>query len=365
MKITAAVMREKGGQFQLEEIELDEPRDNEVLVRMVATGVCHTDTLPRDQVVPAPFPAVYGHEGAGVVEKVGRDVTKLQPGDHVVMSCGFCGQCDTCMTGSPMYCRHFFKFNFGFARGDGSALMKKGEEVVHGGFFSQSSFATYALGTERSVVKMPSDVPLERMGPLGCGVQTGAGAVINSLKVQAGDSLAIFGAGAVGLSALLAAVVSGCATRICVDLNEQRLALAKELGATHVLNPTEVDVVAEIQKITGGGAKFSLETSGSLKALRQAVDSIQILGECGMIGAPAFGSEIGLDTWGLLLGRKIRGICEGDSVPDIFIPKLVELYKQGRFPFDKLVKLYPFEQINQAVGDSERGKTIKAVLQFA
>ena len=168
-----------------------------------------------------------------------------------------------------------------------------------------------------------------------------------------------------GLSALLAAVVSGCATRICVDLNEQRLALAKELGATHVLNPTEVDVVAEIQKITGGGAKFSLETSGSLKALRQAVDSIQILGECGMIGAPAFGSEIGLDTWGLLLGRKIRGICEGDSVPDIFIPKLVELYKQGRFPFDKLVKLYPFEQINQAVGDSERGKTIKAVLQFA
>ena len=365
MKITAAVMREKGGQFQLEEIELDEPRDNEVLVRMVATGVCHTDTLPRDQVVPAPFPAVYGHEGAGVVEKVGRDVTKLQPGDHVVMSCGFCGQCDTCMTGSPMYCRHFFKFNFGFARGDGSALMKKGEEVVHGGFFSQSSFATYALGTERSVVKIPSDVPLELMGPLGCGVQTGAGAVINSLKVQAGDSLAIFGAGAVGLSALLAAVVSGCATRICVDLNEQRLALAKELGATHVLNPTEVDVVAEIQKITGGGAKFSLETSGSLKALRQAVDSIQILGECGMIGAPAFGSEIGLDTWGLLLGRKIRGICEGDSVPDIFIPKLVELYKQGRFPFDKLVNLYPFEQINQAVGDSERGKTIKAVLQFA
>ncbi len=365
MQITAAVMREKGGAFALENIELQAPRDNEVLVRMVATGVCHTDTLPRDQVVPAPFPAVYGHEGAGVVEQVGKAVTKLQVGDHVVMSCGFCGQCDTCVTGHPMYCRHFFQANFGFARMDGSATMQKNEEVVHGNFFAQSSFATYALGTERSVVKIPKDVPLELMGPLGCGVQTGAGAVINSLKVQAGDSLAIFGAGAVGLSALLAAVVSGCATRICVDLNEQRLALAKELGATHVLNPTEVDVVAEIQKITGGGAKFSLETSGSLKALRQAVDSIQILGECGMIGAPAFGSEIGLDTWGLLLGRKIRGICEGDSVPDIFIPKLVELYKQGRFPFDKLVKLYPFEQINQAVGDSERGKTIKAVLQFA
>lgn len=120
MKITAAVMREKGGSFALEELELEAPRDNEVLVRMVATGVCHTDTLPRDQVVPAPFPAVYGHEGAGVVERVGSGVTKLQPGDHVVMSCGFCGHCDTCMTGNPMYCRHFFKANFGFARMDGS-----------------------------------------------------------------------------------------------------------------------------------------------------------------------------------------------------------------------------------------------------
>ncbi len=366
MKITAAVMREKGGQFQLEEIELEEPRDNEVLVRMVATGVCHTDTLPRDQIVPAPFPAVYGHEGAGVVERVGRDVTKLEVGDHVVMSCGFCGHCDTCITGHPMYCRHFFKFNFGFARADGSSNMKKGEEVVHGSFFSQSSFATYALGTERSVVKIPKDVPLELMGPLGCGVQTGAGAVMNSLHPQAGDSIAIFGAGSVGLSALLGAVVTGCAIRICVDLNEARLQLALELGASHVINAKNEDVVKRIQEITGGlGAKFSLETSGSLVALRQAVDSIQILGECGMIGAPAVGSEIGLDTWGLLLGRKIRGICEGDSVPDIFIPALVALYKQGRFPFDKLVKFYPFEQINQAVQDSEQGRTIKAVLTFA
>ncbi len=365
MQITAAVMREQGGNFTLEDIELQEPRDNEVLVRMVATGVCHTDTLPRDQVVPAPFPAVYGHEGAGVVEKVGKDVTKLQVGDHVVMSCGFCGQCDTCITGHPMYCRHFFKANFGFARMDGSSTMKKKEEVVHGSFFTQSSFATFALGTERSVVKIPNDVPLELMGPLGCGVQTGAGAVLNSLKVAAGDSLAIFGAGSVGLSALLAAVATGCATRICVDLNEERLKLAKELGATHVINPRNEDAVKRIQEITGGiGAKFTLETSGSLVALRQAVDCLQILGECGMIGAPKFGSEINFDTWSLLLGRKVRGICEGDSVPDLFIPKLVELYKQGRFPFDKLIRFYPFEQINEAVKDSEEGRTIKAVVRF-
>ncbi|WP_313350318.1 NAD(P)-dependent alcohol dehydrogenase [Paracoccus sp. (in: a-proteobacteria)] len=366
MKITAAVMREKGGKFSLEEIELDEPRENEVLVRMVATGICHTDTLPRDQVVPAPFPAVYGHEGAGIVEKVGAKVTKLKPGDHVVMSCHHCGVCDTCKTGQPMYCRDFFKANFGFARMDGSPTMHKGPEIIHGGFFGQSSFATYALGDERSVVKVPDEVPLELLGPLGCGVQTGAGAVINSLHPKAGDSIVIFGAGAVGLSAVLGAVVCGCATIISVDLNDQRLALAKELGATHVINPTQTDPVEAVRALTGGlGAKFALETSGNLKALRQSVDSLRIMGECGMIGAPAFGTEIGLDTWGLLLGRKVRGICEGDAVPDLFIPSLVELYKQGRFPFDKLITFYDFDQINQALEDSEKGRTIKAVLRFA
>ncbi len=365
MKITAAIMREKGGAFSLEEVELDDPRDDEVLVRIVACGICHTDTLPRDQVVPAPFPAVYGHEGSGVVEKVGSRVSRLKPGDHVVMSCNSCGYCDTCQTGHPMYCRDFFKANFGFARMDGSPTMFKCEEVIHGGFFSQSSFATYAIGTERSVVRIPPDVPLELMGPLGCGVQTGAGAVINSLHPQAGDSIAIYGAGSVGLSALLGAVVTGCAVRICVDPKEERLTMARELGATHVVNPAKTDPVQAIREITGGlGTQFSLETSGNLKALRQAVDSIRILGECGMVGAPPFGSEINLDTWGLLLGRKIRGICEGDSVPSLFIPKLVELYRQGRFPFDKLIRFYDFEQINQAVEDSERGRAIKAVLRF-
>ncbi|GLQ71804.1 alcohol dehydrogenase catalytic domain-containing protein [Vibrio penaeicida] len=235
MKITAAVMRERGGSFSMEQVELDEPRDDEVLIRVVSCGICHTDTLPRDQVVPAPYPAVYGHEGSGVVEKVGSKVTKLKPGDHVVMNCNYCGDCDTCKTGMPMYCREFFKANFGFARMDGSPTMRQGDEVIHGGFFSQSSFATYALGSERSVVKIPSDVPLELMGPLGCGVQTGAGAVINSLHPQAGDSIAIYGAGSVGLSALLGAVVTGCAIRICVDPNEERLLLAEELGASHVI----------------------------------------------------------------------------------------------------------------------------------
>lgn len=365
MKITAAVMRAKSGTFSLEPLELDEPKDHEVLIRMVACGICHTDLLPRDQVVPAPFPAVYGHEGAGVVEKVGAQVTRLKPGDHVVMSCHFCGECDTCMSGQPMYCRDFFKANFSFARMDGTSTLKNGEEVVHGAFFGQSSFATYALGSERSVVKIPSDVPLELMGPLGCGVQTGAGAVINSLRPQAGDSIAIYGAGSVGLSALLAAVVTGCAVRICVDPNEERLKLARELGATHTINPSKINPVDEIRSITQGlGAKFSLETSGNLSALRQAVDSIQIMGECGMIGAPAYGTEIGLDTWGLLLGRKVRGICEGDSVPQLFIPKLVELYRQGRFPFDRIIRFYAFDEINQAVEDGEKGRTIKAVVRF-
>lgn len=241
--------------------------------------------------------------------------------------------------------------------------MRKGNEVIHGNMFAQSSFANYALGRERNVVKIPDDVPLEIMGPLGCGVQTGALAVIKTLHPYAGDSIAIYGSGSVGLSALLAAVATGCTTRIMVDPNEQRLEFALELGATHIINPNMLDPVKEIQAITGGsGTNYALETSGNLKALRQASDSIPVLGELGMIGAPPVGSEAAFDSWGLLLGKKIRGIVQGDSIPDIDIPRLIALYKQGRFPFDKLITTYPFEDINEAVADHEKGTTIKPVL---
>ena len=364
MKIKAAVVHEKGGPFTIEELDLDEPRADEVLVRIVGSGVCHTDLAVRDQHLPSPLPGVFGHEGSGVVEKVGSSVTKVKPGDHVVMSYLTCGDCPACLKGTPVQCRELFLSNFGGVRADGSLTIRKGEEQIHGSFFGQSSFATYALATDRNVVKVDKDLPLEILGPLGCGVQTGAGGVINSLKARPGSSIAIFGAGSVGVSAILGAMVCGCTTIIAVDVLDERLNGAKSFGATHVVNSTLTDPVQEIQKITGVGVDFSLECTGVPTVLRQAVDALAVGGIAGLIGGAPPESEVRLDHLGILNGRTVRGIVEGDSIPSIFIPQLIDLYKIGRFPFDRMIKFYPFEQINQAVEDSEQGKTLKAILRF-
>ncbi len=363
MKIKAAVVREKAGPFILEDIELDKPRPNEVLVRVVATGLCHTDLVARAQYLPVPLPAVLGHEGAGIVEEVGSQVTKVKPGDHVVISYVFCGSCAACKKGMPGWCLDFLRFNFSGMRADGSVTMKKNGKPIHGSFFGQSTFASHALASEASVVKVPSDVPLEIMGPMGCGIQTGAGGVINSLHPKAGSSIAIFGAGSVGLSSILAAQVSGCTKIIAVDIMDDRLKAAKEFGATHTINGSQTNAVEEIQKITGAGVDYSLECTGIPQVLRQAVDALMIGGVCGLIGVAPMGVEVSLDMQNILNGRTVKGIVEGDCVSDILIPQLIELYKQGRFPFDRMIKFYSLDQINQAAEDSEKGKTLKAVLR--
>ncbi|TBV72852.1 NAD(P)-dependent alcohol dehydrogenase [Pseudoxanthomonas winnipegensis] len=358
----AAVVREQGGSFAIEQIQLEAPRDNEVLVRILGVGMCHTDLVVRDQYFPTPLPAVLGHEGAGVVEQVGAGVTKVKPGDHVVLSYASCGVCANCQKGLYGYCPDLYGRNFSGGRPDGSSPCCDAHgERVSAYFFAQSSFGEYALATERNVVKIPDDVPVEIMGPLGCGIQTGAGAVINALKPGAGTSIAIFGAGSVGLAAVMAAKVVGCTTIIAVDLNEGRLALARELGATHAINGRE-DAVAAIQAITGEGVQYSLECTGLPKVLRQAVDSLRLTGVCGIIGVAPLGTEVSLDINGLLFGRTVRGIIEGDSVPDVFIPQLVDLWKQGRFPFDRLIRKYPLSQIDAAAHASESGEVLKAVL---
>ena len=364
MKIRAAVAREKGGRFNIEEIELDEPREDEVIVRVAGSGICHTDFMPWNGSVPARFPAVYGHEGSGTVEKVGTKVTEVKPGDRVVMTFNYCGVCTPCRNGQVSHCVDHFKANFAQQRfSDGSPSMRKGDETIHGGFFNQSSWASHALALEKTVVKIQDDVPLELFGPMGCGIQTGAGAVINSLNPNAGDSIAIFGTGSVGMSSVMAAVVNGCGKIIVVDINEARLELAKELGATHVINPTKCNPVDEIIKLTQGGADYSLNCTGNLVAARQTVDCIRIKGVAGLVGATAFGAEISFDYWSLLLGRTVKGICQGDSIPKLFIPKLVDLYKQGRFPLDKLVKYYALDEINDAVSDTLKGTTIKCIIK--
>jgi aryl-alcohol dehydrogenase len=363
MKIKAAVVREKSGPFEIEEIDLDDPRETEVLVRIVGAGLCHTDLVARNQYMPVPFPAVFGHEGAGVVERVGSQVKKLVPGDHVVLSYNTCGVCPSCVNGVPAHCLDFLRSNIAMTRLDGTPTMSKNGETIHGAFFGQSSFASHVVASERNVVKVRKDVPLEILGPLGCGFQTGAGGVINSLHPKAGSSIAIFGVGSVGLSAVMAAAACGCTTIVAVDVNDERLKTAQEFGATHVINSGTVDPVAEIQRITGPGIEYSLECTGIPPVLRQAFDSLAIGGVCGLIGVAPFGAEVNMDMQNILNGRTLKGIVEGDSNPDIFIPQLIELHMRGRFPFDRMITFYPFDQINQAAEDSEKGRTLKAILR--
>lgn len=365
MEITAAIVREPKGKFILENAILSEPADDQILVRLVASGMCHTDMICRDQHYPVPLPMVFGHEGSGVVEKVGRSVKKVQPGDHVVLTFYTCGHCEACLSGDPTSCANSFVPNFmGRSVAGECTIHDHGGAEVGASFFGQSSFATYALSYERNTVKVRKDAPLELLGPLGCGIQTGAGSVLNALNPPAGTAIAIFGAGAVGLSAVMAAVVAGCTTIVSIDVKENRLELAKELGATHTINAAKCNPVEEIKKISPNGLPYVLETSGLSSVLEQAILSSCIGGEIGIVGAPPMGTTLPVDINFLLFNRKLRGIIEGQATSDIFIPRLLDLYMNGKFPFDKLVKFYPFDQINQAAEDSERGLTMKPVLRM-
>ncbi|MEU5402422.1 NAD(P)-dependent alcohol dehydrogenase [Streptomyces sp. NPDC005963] len=370
LAVKAAVVHDKGGPFVFEDLELDTRlRPDEVLVKVVATGVCQTDIHVRDQALPVPLPAVLGHEGAGIVERVGDAVTSVAPGDHVVMSYQSCGHCRPCLSGSPAYCAVSFPANFGGSRLDGTNALHRGEatggEQIHGHFFGQSSFATHSLATERNVVKVDPDVPLELLAPLGCGLQTGAGAVLNSLRVPAGASVVVMGTGTVGLAAVMAAKVAGAAPIIAIDIVPERLALAAELGATHTVNVKEEDVAARIAEITGSGADFVLEITARPEMLTLAVDALAPLGTAALIGGAPAGARAEVDMNALLGGRRVRGIAQGDSIPQLFIPQLIDLYRAGRFPFDRLVTPYAFDQINEAVTDTRTGAVIKPVLRVS
>lgn len=361
-EIKAALVRRKGGPFELETLHLEAPRVDEVLVRIVATGVCQTDAHVRDQEYQTPLPAVFGHEGAGVVEQVGSAVASVAPGDHVALSYPSCGHCRHCLSGHAPYCEHGFELCFGMKRLDGSNALAQDE--VYGHFFGQSSFATYALANERNVVKVPVDMPLELAGPLGCGMQTGAGAVLNALRVPAGASIAIFGAGGVGLAAIMAARYAAASTIIAVDVNDERLALAAELGATHLVNGRSADVRSKVMDIARSGVDFVLELTGHPPMFKLAVDVLALRGTAALVaGAPA-GAEASVDMNQLLNGRVVRGIIQGDAIPQVFIPKLIEMYRAGRFPFDRLVRFYEFDDINTAFADAKTGRTIKPVLRI-
>jgi aryl-alcohol dehydrogenase len=351
LEVTAAVVEARGGEFRLRKLELAEPAADELVVRVAACGVCQTDVHGRDDYFGIPFPCVFGHEGAGVVERTGASVAGLAPGDRVVMASPSCGHCAACRRGLPGYCAEARRIKFGGRLRDGRAPFA---EKVSGGFFQQSAFATHALATEGNVVKLPDDLPLELAAAFACGVNTGAGAVLNVLKPAPGASIAVFGAGSVGLAAVMAARIAGCGTICAVDPHENRLELARSLGATHVSRDKP-----------GRAFDFTLEAAGSPHALRDAVDCLAALGTCCLVGSARKGTEARLEMAQLQHGRTLRGCIQGDAPPAQFFPRLFEHWRAGRLPVERLITYYPFAEVNRAIADSLSGKTVKPVLRIS
>ena len=365
MHIQAAVVSQKSGPFVIDTVELCEPRADELVVRVVASGMCQTDLHGRDGYFASPYPAVYGHEGAGVVHAIGGAVRDFAPGDHVVMSYPWCGACANCRQQHANHCLHGRELKMGGTRFDKSTLLSKNGAPVYSAFFQQSSFGTFALTQARWAVKVRKDAPLEQLGPLACSGQTGAGAVFNVMKPNPGDSIALFGVGAVGLSALMAAKIAGCDPIVAVDVHDHRLALARELGATHAIDyKTCRDVVAEIRTIAGSGVRYAADTSALPVVLRQAIESLMPGGACVLLGSAPKGTDASFEMPFLQQGRSVRGVVQGDSVPKEFIPKLVDLIVDGKFPIEKMIKFYDFADINLAAQESSAGIAIKPVLRM-
>lgn len=365
MKITAAVVRERAGPFLVEEIDLCDPRPDELLVEVVASGMCATDLHGRDGYYAMPYPAVFGHEGAGVVRAVGAQVSGFKPGDHVVMAYPWCGECPNCRAQRQSYCLHAFDLKMNGTRADGSTLHSKDGKPVYSAFFQQSSFGNFTIANERYAVKLRPDVSLESVCALACGGQTGAGAVLNVMKPAPGDSFAVFGVGAVGLSGLMAAKIAGCDPIIAVDVHASRLALAREFGATHTINHAgRNEVVSDIRKLTGGGVRFSLETSALAPVFREAIEALMPAGTCVLLGSARKGTEVSFETPFLQNGRTLRGVIQGDSVPKAFIPTLVEHIMAGRFPVERMITFYELADINRAAAESASGRTIKPVVRM-
>jgi aryl-alcohol dehydrogenase len=362
IEIVAAVANGPHDPFEIATCHLAPPRAGEVLVRLHACGICHTDLAVKLQHIPIPMPKVLGHEGAGVIEQVGPGTTQFQVGDRVLMSFGSCGECSNCRDGALGYCDQFRAINLFGNRAGGSALTRDGKELG-GHFFAQSAFATHAIATTRNVIRIEDDLPLELLAPLGCGIQTGMGSVMNVLRPQAGSSIAVFGVGAVGLSAIIAARIVGCSTIIAVDVVPERLRMARELGATHAVSSLSGDPVAEIVEFTQGGAHFSLDTTGVPAAVTNSINCLRARGISAQVAAPPRGTLYAAEA-SVVVGRGItvRGVVEGDANPQLFIPRMIGFFRDGRLPLDKFVKTYPLEKINEAVDDLEHGRVVKPVL---
>ncbi|MBT9290198.1 NAD(P)-dependent alcohol dehydrogenase [Prosthecodimorpha staleyi] len=362
----AAIFGEAGESVRIEPVRLEAPRADEVLVRIVATGLCHTDILARDGRLPYRRPAVFGHEGSGIVEAVGAAVAGFAPGDPVVVTYRSCGTCPNCLDARSAYCEDKRRLNFSGGRADGtSPVFRCDGTAVAAAFFGQSSFAERVVVAARALVKLPADVPVELMGPLGCGFQTGAGAILNVLKPAPGSALAVIGAGAVGLAAVMAAKAAGAYPILAVDRDAGRLDLALDLGASHAVT-AGAGALDEIRAIAGrGGVDGAVECVGSAATVRLALEALRMGGTAAVTGAAAGTGDIAIPAATLLYGRTLRGVIQGDSNPPVFIPRLIELWRQGRFPFDRLVRFFPFDEIEAAFAAAASGQVVKPILRMA
>jgi len=363
----AAVAHGAESPISIETVELDDLQSGEVLVRVVACGICHTDIAVNDRQLPVPIPVVLGHEGAGVVEAVGSTVTDIRPGDRVIMSFNSCGHCPNCEAQSPTYCYNFFAHNWSGRRPDGSPTMTLDGEPMNAHFFGQSAFATYAIASERNVVRVPDlagSIPLEQLAPIGCGLMTGAGAVLRSMQVRRGLPIATFGTGTVGLAAIMAAKIVGAYPIIAVDVNDSRLRLAQELGATHALNGND-RVVEAIRHLCPDGLAYALDTTGINTIIEDAWSLLAPKGICGIVGASAPSDQLHFNEAEFMGGgRRVMGILGGDSDLEDFLLELIEHHVAGRFPFERLIGYFDFEQINEAINASEKGTVVKPVLRI-
>lgn len=363
MLIKAAVQRDFNLPWKIEELELDEPKEGEVLVKLVASAVCHTDLHLFKGDLPHPLPCVPGHEGAGIVEKIGPGVTSVKPGDHIVIwMCPYCGRCRACLNGKPYWCEQSAVLLLSGTMLDGTTRLrtKEGESIFH--FFCDSSFAEYAVVLEKVAIKIRDDIPLEKACLFGCGASTGIGAVLNHAKVKPGESVAIFGCGGVGLSALMAANLSGAYPIIAVDVLDSKLEIAKELGATYTINAKREDPLHRILSLTGG-VDYAFEAIGKVEVISILPDCIRSGGLGIVIGAAPYGSSISIDAGYFLFGKTLAGNLGGMTNPHIDIPKWLNLFMAGKLPIDKLItRTFSLDEINSALEALEKGKVLRSVI---
>lgn len=351
---------EAGGEFTLCEVEFDELRTDEILVEIEASGVCFTDVEGKRLLSP---PAVLGHEGTGTVVEIGNQVRSVKTGDRVILSYPSCGRCPSCDANLPYLCDYDMPLCFDGCRSDGSKPVLLDGESISSAFFQQSSFATHAVSNERNAVVISGIYDPSLLAAVPCGVQTGAGSVLNAFNVQADEGLVVYGTGVVGLSAIMAGTLVGASPLIAVDINESRLGLAREFGATHVVNAAKENAAERIKKWAPRGVPYVLDTSGTLQAFEAGIDNLCMGGTLGYVTPPSGGEHLSFSfEKPMMRAANLRGIIQGSSVPQQFLPRLLELQREGRFPFDRLIRTYAFEEINQAFADAKSGETVKPVL---